>query len=97
MQGLHRRLEKLEEAVNPRRRIAMFFVRHGHKEDDFAKQKKEYFTRRGRHNSPIFLVITEYCDLDYDYETFIQRMRARYGEGNCYTDWWEKRSIFLAK
>jgi len=84
-------LEKLEETVNPRGRIAIVFVRPGQEEGDFAKQQEEYFARWGGLNSPVFLAIMEYCDVDYNYEAFIQKMRARCGEGNCFTDWWKKK------
>lgn len=91
MSRLQRRLERLEETVNPLGRIAIVFVRSGHKEDDLAKQQEEYFASWGRRGNPLFLVITEFCECDYDYGSFIQKMRARCPLGNCYSDWWERR------
>lgn len=91
MPRLQRRLEKLEETVNPSGRIAMVFVRPGHKEDDYAKQKEEFCSRWGHEHIPFFLIITEFYDFDYDYESFIQKMRSRCPPGNCYTDWWERK------
>lgn len=91
MSGLQRRLEKLEETVNPSGRIAMVFVRPGHKEEDFANQKKEYFSLWGPGHEPLFLVATEFCDFDYDYDTFIRKMRSKCPSGNCFTDWWERK------
>ena len=88
MSGLQKRLEKLEETMNPSGRVAIIFVRPGHKEEDSAKQKEEYFARWGQSRNLTFLTITEWCDFDYDYETFIHKMRGKCPPGNCFTDWW---------
>lgn len=89
MRSIQKRLEELEKTVNPSGGIAMVFVRPGYKENDYANQMKEYFDLWGRRHHPIFLVLTEFCD--FDYETFIQKMRARCPSGNCFAGWWDKK------
>lgn len=88
MQRLHRRIEKIEETLMPKNRISLVFVRKGHEDEDCEKQKNEYHSRWGDKHHVTFVVITEYCDFDHDYETFIQKKRSGCAPGNCFTDWW---------
>lgn len=89
MRSIQKRLEELEETVNPSGKIAMVFVRSEHKEEDYVKQQEEYFARWGDGHNPIFLIVTMYCNTHNDYEHFIRKMRERCPPGNCYTDWWQ--------
>lgn len=91
MRSIETRLNELEKRLDPSERIAMVFVRLAHKESDLEKQKAEYFGRWSYRNPPIFLVITEYCELYDDYEEFIQIQRRKCPPGNCYTDWWRRK------
>lgn len=90
MQRLQRRCEKIEQALIPSNRVALVFVRNGHKEEDSEKQRKEYFSKWRNNHHVIFIIVTDYFELDHDYEIFIQKMRAKCPPGNCYTDWWER-------
>lgn len=89
MQRLQRRLERIEEELIPKKRIAIFFTRDGHKEEDHARQLEEY---KSLHGSTENLIVVDMKDYylkdDYDdYETFIRTRRAGCSSGNCYC-WW---------
>ncbi len=90
MKNFSNRLNRIENAVIPKDRFALCFVRYDYQDEDFLKQKKEYEELHENVKGVTFICCTDYafCGSDnQNYEEFVLGNRRRCGNSNPF-GWW---------
>jgi len=91
MTKLSSRLDRVEEALTPKERMALCFGRFKSLDEDFQRQCEEYKALHGDLGKVTFIQIKDYSNKDESYEDFIKRLRKSTGKGNCFA-WWQELS-----
>jgi len=90
MTKLLSRLDRIEEAITPKDRIALCFGRWKKLDEDCKRQHEEFKALHGDLGKVTFCHIQDYCGYsgeEESYEDFIKRQRKSCGKGNCFC-WW---------
>jgi hypothetical protein len=90
MTKLSIRLDRIEEAITPKERMALCFGRWGKIDEDCKRQHEEFKALHGERGKVTFIHIQDYGrykDDEEGYEDFIKRRRKATGKGNCFC-WW---------
>ena len=86
MKNYMNRLDRVKEAIIPKNKFALCFVRYGLESEDFQKQCQEYESFYGGSESVTFVSVTNYHRADDEgYEGFLERCRRKSSGTLC---WW---------
>jgi hypothetical protein len=90
MKNFSNRLNRVEDALIPKSRMALCFGRRNCFELDLQRQKQEYESFYGDYRNVTFCAITDYgSDENEPFEDFLKRNRLRSGYENP-LGWWPK-------
>ncbi len=90
MTKLSIRLDRIEEGIRPKERMALCFGRWNKLNEDCKRQHEEFKALHGELGKVTFYHMQDYCGYkgeEESYEDFIKRKRKGTGKGNCYC-WW---------
>lgn len=90
MKNFSNRLNRIEDELVPKARVALCFGRYRCIKEDSERQQNEYYELHGKRGSVTFYTITDYANRESEsYEDFIKRSRKESGNGNLFS-WWPK-------